>query len=60
MRRFSAVALLVVILGASSAQASTWLGDGGFFSRSKIVKLLKKFITIVQDGDGDGMSVPKP
>jgi hypothetical protein len=59
MRRFSAVAILVVVRGSSSAQAATWLG-GPRFSRNPIVKLIKKFISIVQDGDGDGMSVPKP
>ncbi len=57
MRRFSAVAVLAVLLSASSAQAM-WLDfpsrEGG---RSRIVKLLKKFITIV---NGDQMSEPKP
>jgi hypothetical protein len=57
MRRFSAVAVLAVLLSASSAQAM-WLDfpsrEGG---RSRIVKLLKKFITIV---NGDGLSEPKP
>jgi hypothetical protein len=57
MRRFSAVAVLAVLLSASSAQAM-WLDfpsrEGG---RSRIVKLLKKFITIVE---GDHMSEPKP
>jgi len=57
MRRFSTVAVLTVLLSASSAQAM-WLDfpsrEG---ARSRIVKLLKKFITIV---DGDAMSEPKP
>jgi hypothetical protein len=57
MRRFSAVVVLAVLLTASSAHAS--LLDYPFreVGRSRIVKLLKRFITIVS---GDGMSEPKP
>jgi hypothetical protein len=57
MRRFSAVVVVAVLLSASSAQASLLdfpFREGG---RSRIVKLLKRFITIVT---GDGMSEPKP
>ena len=57
MRRFSAVAVLAVLLSASSAQAA-WLDfPGREIGRSRIVKLLKKLITIV---NGDGLSEPKP
>jgi len=57
MRRFSAVAILAVLLSASSAQAE-WLDfPSREIGRSKIVRLLKKFMTIV---NGDGMSEPKP
>jgi hypothetical protein len=57
MRRFSAVVVVAVLLSASSAQAS--LLDFPFreSGRSRIVKLLKRFITIVS---GDGLSEPKP
>ena len=59
MRRFSAIAVLAVLLTASSAQAA-WIdfpGRDRDIVRSRIVKLIKKFITIV---NGDGMSEPKP
>jgi len=57
VRRFSAVAVLAVLLSASSAQAA-WLDfPGREIGRSRIVKLLKKLVTIV---DGDQMSDPKP
>lgn len=57
MRRFSAVAVLAVLLSTSSAQAA-WLDfPGREIGRSRIVKLLKKLVTIV---NGDGMSEPKP
>jgi len=57
MRRFSAVAVLAVLLSASSVQAS-WLDfPSREVGRSRIVKLLKKFVTIVT---GDGLSEPKP
>jgi hypothetical protein len=57
MRRFSAVVVVAVLLSASSAQASLLdfpFREGG---RSRIVKILKRFITIVT---GDGLSEPKP
>ena len=57
MRRFSAVAVLAVLLSASSAQAA-WLDfPTREIGRSRIVKLIKRFITIV---NGDQMSDPKP
>jgi hypothetical protein len=57
MRRFSAVAVLAVLLSASSAQA-VWLDfPGPGIGRSRIVKLIKKFVSIV---NGDGLSEPKP
>jgi|GEM_PF-2297037 hypothetical protein len=57
MRRFSAVAVLAVLLSASSAQAA-WLDfPGREIGRSRIVKLIKRLVTIV---NGDGMSEPKP
>ena len=56
MRRFSAVAVLAVLLSASSAQAM-WLDfPGREIGRSRIVKMVKRFITIV---NGDGLSEPK-
>lgn len=57
MRRFSAVAVLAVLLTTSSAHAA-WLDfPGREIRRSRIVKLIKKLVTIV---NGDGMSEPKP
>ena len=57
MRRFSAVAVLAVLLSASSAQAA-WLDfPGREIGRSRIVKLIKRLVTIV---NGDGLSEPKP
>jgi len=57
MRRFSAVAVLAVLLSGSSAQAA-WLDfPGREIGRSRIVKLIKRLVTIV---NGDGMSEPKP
>ena len=57
MRRFSAVAVLAVLLSASSAQAA-WLDfPSREIGRSRIVKLIKRLVTIV---NGDGMSEPKP
>ena len=58
MRRFSAVAILAVLLSASSAQAS-WIDfpSRSEIGRNRIVKLIKRLITIV---NGDQMSEPKP
>jgi len=57
MRRFSAVAVLAVLLSASSAQAA-WLDfPSREIGRSRIVKLIKRLVTIV---NGDGLSEPKP
>ena len=58
MRRFSAVAVLAVLLSASTVQAE-WLDFPGRerAARSRVVKLLKKLVTIVT---GDHMSEPKP
>jgi hypothetical protein len=57
MRRFSAVAILAVLLSASTAQASWIEFPGTGIGRSKIVKLIKRFITVI---NGDQMSDPKP
>ena len=57
MRRFSAVAVLAVLLSASTAQASIFDFPSRDIGRSQIVKLIKRFVTIVT---GDGMSEPKP
>jgi hypothetical protein len=58
MRRFSAVAVLAVLLSASTAQASVLdLPSREVIGRSRIVKLIKRFVTIVT---GDQMSDPKP
>ena len=57
MRRFSAVAVLAVLLSASTAQASLLDFPSRDIGRSRIVKLIKRFITIVT---GDQMSDPKP
>lgn len=57
MRRFSAVAVLAVLLSGSSAQAA-WLDfPGREIGRTRIVKLIKRLVTIV---NGDGLSEPKP
>lgn len=57
MRRFSAVAVLAVLLSASTAHASLLDFPSREIGRSRIVKLIKRFITIVT---GDQMSEPKP
>ena len=57
MRRFSAVAVLAVLLSASTAQASLLDFPSREIARSRIVKFIKRFVTIVT---GDQMSEPKP
>ncbi|HEY4643043.1 MAG TPA: hypothetical protein VII75_17010 [Thermoanaerobaculia bacterium] len=58
MRRFSAVAVLAVLLSASTAHASLIdFPSREVIGRSRIVKLIKRLVTIVT---GDQMSDPKP
>jgi hypothetical protein len=57
MHRFLAVAVLAALLSASSAQAA-WLDfPGREIGRSRIVKLIKRLVAII---NGDQMSDPKP
>jgi len=56
MRRFSAIAVLAVLLSASSAQAAWFDFPGREIGRSRIAKLIKKFVSVV---NGDQMSEPK-
>jgi len=56
MRRFSAIAVLAVLLSASSAQAAWFDFPGREIGRSRIAKLIRKFVSVV---NGDQMSEPK-
>jgi hypothetical protein len=51
MRRFSTVAVLAVLLSASTAHASLLdFPSREVIGRSRIVKLIKRFVTIVTGG----------
>jgi hypothetical protein len=57
MRNVGAMVVLAVLLSASTARASLLDFPSREIGRSRIVKFIKRFVTIVT---GDQMSDPKP
>jgi len=57
MRRLCAIAVLTMFLGGSSAEAAWRDFPTRDIERSRIVRVIKRLITIV---NGDHMSEPKP